>query len=262
MYDYDHIVVGGGITGSSAAYQLARRGARVLVLERRKISKVTCEEEEDTKFVNNIINTFEDAAGREYEEEEFHAKLPYLTMGSSLAGYFDNAGEVLTSSTLLSGGVLMAHAILRVVQDLAVKNGAVIVDNFHVENIRSSKNCVEVVSNGAKVYTAKSVVLCPGAWGRSLLSKVGVELPLQPSQVPVYDWQAKEFLPNTPDKNPVIDTVPDKQNIVIAVGFSGIGFKLGPMAGSMLADLAMGVTRRQALPSLSIKRFYGRTSRL
>ena len=120
-------------------------------------------------------------------------------------------------------------------------------------------------------------MLCPGAWGRALLSKVGVELPLLPSQVPVYDWQAKEFLPNTPDKNPVIDTVPGKQNIVIAVGFSGeysahlylkhcscpgIGFKLGPMAGSMLADLAMGVTRRQALPSLSIDRFYRGTSRL
>ena len=31
---YDHIVVGAGINGSSAAYQLARRGAEVLLLEK------------------------------------------------------------------------------------------------------------------------------------------------------------------------------------------------------------------------------------
>ena len=33
---YDHIVVGAGINGSSAAYQLARRGKEVLVLEKVK----------------------------------------------------------------------------------------------------------------------------------------------------------------------------------------------------------------------------------
>ena len=34
MQVYDHIVVGAGINGSSAAYQLARRGAEVLLLEK------------------------------------------------------------------------------------------------------------------------------------------------------------------------------------------------------------------------------------
>ena len=31
---YEHIVIGAGINGSSAAYQLARRGRKVLVLEK------------------------------------------------------------------------------------------------------------------------------------------------------------------------------------------------------------------------------------
>ena len=33
---YDHIVIGAGISGSSAAYQLAKRGTKVLLLEKVK----------------------------------------------------------------------------------------------------------------------------------------------------------------------------------------------------------------------------------
>ena len=42
----------------------------------------------------------------------------------------------------------------------------------------------------------------------------------------------------TPDQNPIIDSLPDRQNVVFGVGFSGMGFKLGPVTGRMLADLA------------------------
>ena len=35
----------------------------------------------------------------------------------------------------------------------------------------------------------------------------------------------------------------------------GIGFKLGPMTGTMLADLAMGVRTRQQVVGLSMARF-------
>ena len=34
VVDYDHIVVGAGVSGSCAAYQLARRGVSVLLLEK------------------------------------------------------------------------------------------------------------------------------------------------------------------------------------------------------------------------------------
>merc|ERR1712215_242138 len=103
-YQYDHIVIGAGIVGSSAAYQLVKRGTRVLLLEKRKITNVQCEEEEDTKFINNIIHSFDEATYREYDKEQmFHDKLPYLTMGQSLTGYFDHAGGVLAISSLLSG---------------------------------------------------------------------------------------------------------------------------------------------------------------
>ena len=41
---------------------------------------------------------------------------------------------------------------------------------------------------------------------------------------------------------------------------AGTGFKLGPVTGRMLADLAMRVTERQEEEALSLRRFRGRSS--
>jgi sarcosine oxidase, subunit beta len=43
----------------------------------------------------------------------------------------------------------------------------------------------------------------------------------------------------TPDALPVIEKVPEYDNLVIATGFSGHGFGLGPVTGEILADLAV-----------------------
>jgi sarcosine oxidase subunit beta len=45
----------------------------------------------------------------------------------------------------------------------------------------------------------------------------------------------------TPDWNPVISKVESVPGLILGLGFSGSGFKLGPVVGEMLADLAMGV---------------------
>jgi len=58
----------------------------------------------------------------------------------------------------------------------------------------------------------------------------------------------------TTDWNPVIDVVPDSPNVVFAVGFSGTGFKLGPVTGRILADLAQGKETRQREPKLALAR--------
>ena len=58
-----------------------------------------------------------------------------------------------------------------------------------------------------------------------------------------------------PDENPVIDFVPEAENIIIAVGFSGTGFKLGPVTGNMIADMAMGIKTKQEVDILSLRRF-------
>ena len=45
---------------------------------------------------------------------------------------------------------------------------------------------------------------------------------------------------NTPDFHFVLDRHPGHQNVVIGAGFSGHGFKFGPVLGEILADLALG----------------------
>ena len=45
---------------------------------------------------------------------------------------------------------------------------------------------------------------------------------------------------NTPDFHFVLDHHPSHKNVVIGAGFSGHGFKFGPVLGEILADLALG----------------------
>jgi sarcosine oxidase subunit beta len=54
----------------------------------------------------------------------------------------------------------------------------------------------------------------------------------------------------TPDALPVIDRAPGFGNLVVAAGFSGHGFGIGPVAGPLAADLALGRT-----PSLTVDAF-------
>jgi glycine/D-amino acid oxidase-like deaminating enzyme len=45
---------------------------------------------------------------------------------------------------------------------------------------------------------------------------------------------------NTPDYHFVLDRHPEIPNLAIGAGFSGHGFKFGPVLGEILADLATG----------------------
>jgi sarcosine oxidase subunit beta len=44
----------------------------------------------------------------------------------------------------------------------------------------------------------------------------------------------------TPDWHAVIDSIDHVPGFLIGLGFSGSGFKMGPVVGEMLADLATG----------------------
>ncbi len=59
----------------------------------------------------------------------------------------------------------------------------------------------------------------------------------------------------TPDALPVIDRHPEFRNLVIAVGFSGHGFGIGPVTGPLAADLALGREPAHPLAAFRLGRF-------
>ena len=59
----------------------------------------------------------------------------------------------------------------------------------------------------------------------------------------------------TPDGLPVIDTPGTVAGLVVAAGFSGRGFCLGPVSGLLCADLALGRTPRHDLAAFRLARF-------
>lgn len=59
----------------------------------------------------------------------------------------------------------------------------------------------------------------------------------------------------TPDALPVIDRVPGLQNLIVAAGFSGHGFGIGPVTGPLAADLALGRNPALSLEAFRFDRF-------
>ncbi|MDU9005590.1 NAD(P)/FAD-dependent oxidoreductase [Sedimentitalea todarodis] len=59
----------------------------------------------------------------------------------------------------------------------------------------------------------------------------------------------------TPDGLPVIDRVPGAQNLIVAAGFSGHGFGIGPVTGPLAADLAQDQTPQFSLDAFGFERF-------
>ncbi|XP_068601660.1 peroxisomal sarcosine oxidase [Brachionichthys hirsutus] len=64
----------------------------------------------------------------------------------------------------------------------------------------------------------------------------------------------------TPDYDFVLDYHPEHGNIVIGAGFSGHGFKFGPVVGKILRDLILGEMPSHDLSPFKISRFQGKTT--
>ncbi|KAI3354682.1 hypothetical protein L3Q82_019176, partial [Scortum barcoo] len=63
----------------------------------------------------------------------------------------------------------------------------------------------------------------------------------------------------TPDRHFVLDRHPTYSNIVIGAGFSGHGFKFGPIIGKLLCELSLGEVPSHDLSPFRIRRFQAKT---
>jgi monomeric sarcosine oxidase len=88
--------------------------------------------------------------------------------------------------------------------------------------------------------------------------------------------RAKSFLPNiigdpihfelclytkTPDEHFILDLHPSHKNVAVAGGFSGHGFKFGPVLGEIMADLLGGNTKHD-LSLFKVNRFENQKSKI
>uniref|UniRef100_A0A3Q4MFG1 Pipecolic acid oxidase n=1 Tax=Neolamprologus brichardi TaxID=32507 RepID=A0A3Q4MFG1_NEOBR len=64
----------------------------------------------------------------------------------------------------------------------------------------------------------------------------------------------------TPDHHFVLDYHPAYSNIVIGAGFSGHGFKFGPIIGKLLCELSLGEVPSYDLSPFHIRRFQSKTN--
>ena len=57
------------------------------------------------------------------------------------------------------------------------------------------------------------------------------------------------------NKNFILDFIPGYEDVVVAAGFSGHGFKFASVVGEIMADLAMNGHTQQPIGFLNAKRF-------
>jgi sarcosine oxidase subunit beta len=88
---------------------------------------------------------------------------------------------------------------------------------------------------------------------RMLVERVGRFLPVVAATPIEQTWGG--LIDQTPDGLPVIDAPDAIEGLVVAAGFSGHGFCLGPVSGELCADLALGRPPRHPIDGFELARF-------
>lgn len=224
---YDAIVIGLGGMGSAAVYQLARRGRRVLGLERFTPAHDQGSSHGKSRIIRQAY--FEDPAYvplllRAYElwealERESGRGLLTITGGLMLgrpdtsvvsgaarsAREHDLPHEVLDAAAIrrrfppfnvaadeigiyeTRAGFLHPEATVQAHLDMAARHGAELHFNEPVQSWKATPGGGVRVTTGRGVYEAARVVLAPGAWAPQLFG--GLELPLTVERQVLY-WFA------------------------------------------------------------------------
>ncbi|XP_076138230.1 peroxisomal sarcosine oxidase [Alosa pseudoharengus] len=374
---YDCIVIGAGIQGSCTAYYHAKNNKKTLLLEQFFLPHSRGSSHGQTRIIRKAYQ--QDFYLRMMEESyklwaelerdagvQLYRCTGLLVMGPEDGQYYSAVKDVLQRNkvptvmlkreefnqhipnfNLVSGenalvdtsaGVLYADKALASLQRLFQSHGGVIKDGEKVTGIKPGPVVTVTTASGA--YQAKSLVITAGPWTNTLLSHIGMALPLKVEKINVCYWRekvpgsydvhnrfpcfsrqdgpevdqiiyglpsneypglmkvcyhiGKETDPDardnqtdqsdiqvlqrfvarcmpglvpvpavvesclytlTPDNHFVLDCHPTYSNIIIGAGFSGHGFKFGPVIGKILYELSTGQVPSHNLSPFKITRF-------
>jgi sarcosine oxidase subunit beta len=96
----------------------------------------------------------------------------------------------------------------------------------------------------------------PAALVAEMIGRIGRVLPCLLEAGVAEVWGG--LIDQTPDALPAIDAPPEVAGLVVAAGFSGHGFGIGPMVGRLVAELALGRPPSLPLDAFRLSRFAGR----
>ena len=256
---YDVIVVGGGVMGSAAAWQLARRGHAVLLLERFQAGHTYGASHGGARifrygYANPTYVRMVQAAlplWRELEAESGETLLDVtgaLDHGpereiDALAAAYQTCGVVherlapeaaterwpgLRFDTAVltqpDAGRTRAAATVAALQRLAAAHGADIRQESRVVAIKRISSGAVVRTEDAQ-FTAPATVVAAGAWARELLAPLGIPLP----PLRTTEEQVFHFLPieERPGGNPWPSFMHRSGRIRYGLETPGEGIKLG-----------------------------------
>jgi len=237
--EFDAIVVGAGIVGSSTAYQLAKSGKSVLLLEQFSLdndrnsshggSRIFRFAHEEAVYMPLAKDALK--AWRQLEKEsnmELLRQCGFLWAGSHeltqkrAANMRKNGVESLilkgkeigekykhlnfdeTWSALLdpNGGVLFADKCVLATQKLARKHGARIHDHEKVLRI-DSEDIVHVYTNKSH-YTSSKIIITAGPWLEKILPSLGISAKAQLMGVNYYKIKSNHHLFKTENGSPMV----------------------------------------------------------
>ncbi len=213
---YDIIVIGAGAMGSAAAYYLARRGQRVLLLEQFEIdhrkgssygySRIIRYSYDRPEYVDLMKDTFPLWFAL---EDELGETLYHRTGGIDFGPADDHSLQATIAAVKASGishelmsadeahkrfpqfrfadgfqvlyqpdsGFVAASSAVRGHIKLARRFGADVRDKTQVQNIKVARDSVDV-STGGEDFSAGRLIVTAGSWAKALLTETGLELPL------------------------------------------------------------------------------------
>jgi sarcosine oxidase len=294
---WDAIVVGCGVMGASVSYNLAKRGLRVLNLERYGVNHefgsshgqtriIRLAYYEDPRYVPLLRRAFD--SWREVESRSGKKllemtgglmigrpdgelvtgvvrsakmyRLPYEVLSPAQVEEKHEAftlGEGLSAVYETNAGILFAEECVRALVGLASEAGCDFRFSEQVSGWKSGPEGVEV-ETPAGTQTADRLVLCAGAWNAGLLGGI---LPLQcERQVPLWFSSGGQDR-FAPPKMPVFIMEEEKGLFYYGIPDVGHGVKIARTHGGEISDpdsVRREVTEEDVTP---VRRFISRRLR-